>query len=144
MNMMVTATKQPPPYLEGDRGCGKTQCMINRLVEAVVEGQSPICIVVCHSRDFGLSHVLPRIKVALITEGMAVRNFRQGVVETDGARIDLATPSDLPHRYRGSIVSEFWDHHASEIEVERIQREIEEQKARLARLCQELSIAKRR
>ena len=95
-----------PPCPVGSRS-GRTQWMIDRLVDAVREGQ-PACVVVGHSWEFVEGQLRQRVCDSLQAAGMVVTTqpWTDEIV-CEGTSITFAIPSDMRKQIHAA---EFWDH----------------------------------
>jgi hypothetical protein len=102
--------------VDTDRQTGRTQFMIDQVVESVLDGQS-LCRVVVHNVGF-IKHVRERLLHSLLSHGCdVVVNNRLGMIVNDYCKILFHTIDTIDNDVRGAEIydCQFWDHHALEM-----------------------------
>ena len=90
--------------------------MIDRLVDAVIEGQ-PKCRVVGATEVLTREHLMPRVREALKAAGLPIEQRRWDMLLVDGSEVRFVPVSQIQRECRGTQgFGEFWDHWADGIE----------------------------
>ena len=90
------------------RNSGRTQWMIDRLVEAVAEGQ-PYSRVVGRTMDYAIRILLPRVAIRAEAAGLEVRRCRQDTLEIGGCRVEFCSDEFVERKRLGTRgYREFW------------------------------------
>lgn len=111
-----------PPCPSG-RGSGRTQWMIDRLSEAIEDGQ-PYSIVVGQNWDQVVWHLRPRIIEKLLRRGIEPKSIPGGEsLDCDGSIIHFSTPETIERDRCGVRAGEFWDHYPEELSLAAVVRE---------------------
>jgi hypothetical protein len=102
------------------RGTGRTQFMIDELIDAVLDGQ-PLCRVVAHNKNYA-KDLMFRVANDLSERGLRYRSthdFRLYVMNTE---ITFHSSAEMDNFMRGRehYDCQFWDHHALECLEEKL------------------------
>ena len=102
----------PFNYPYGKRGSGRTQWMIDQIVDAVKDGQ-PRCLVVGQNMGQSLDQLMPRIAKALKSAGLKVQAYRERL-EVEKSTVLFTSREFVDQKRLGMRAGEFWDHWAEE------------------------------
>ena len=94
------------------RGSGRTQFMIDSLVEAVIAG-SPTNIVFGHSLQFIRGNLYDRVIKSLEDKDMEVERVNHSRLLCEGSVILFMSTEEPIHKLRGIRGSHFVDHHCA-------------------------------
>lgn len=97
-----------PPCPVGPRS-GRTQWMIDRLLDAITEGQ-PRSVVVGMNSDHAANCLLPRVMRSMIDRRLSFKRVDIMTLDCDGSIITFSSPEQAIKNKGKWTSGEFWDH----------------------------------
>lgn len=105
---------QPAEFPSGGRGVGRTQWMIDRLLDCIAEGQ-PKNIVVANNHH-SIDWIRRRVIDTLVKRGIQFSHKPNRALDVCGSEIRFTSVGEVEHRPVSEAYGQFWDHYACGIE----------------------------